>query len=839
MLINSLINNCKNIKTKLIRKSKKLLSAISLLGITTLILTNYTQFWAAAASTTEEHAVYSNNLGPANGLLIFLDDSENAKGSESFTIGSALLATILQEAGLIVTSGALLAGLKEFSAPREQDPVKLKALYDSLTADTPENNLTRKNILLSMANLNSLFINNWVIKQVNSELYLLIPNHYLTTKNIKKFSPEPDNLTRQFLLREGNAELAELALGLRVNHMPTVAFAELREPTTAPQFANYFIAALRENQLFVTNHDYYLASQAASASSRTSDNFPKIPAWSFYLAGHGLSNYSIAHLSPTQFKEFLELFDNKINTKLLYYMSCYAAGTNSELVYKDLTTGINKTYDFAIITQALTDTTTSYPALKLVIERGILKIESKIAYNNFFAQITTNKTNNIDSASKPDYQKITEILSPNLIYSTSSNLNNTPQIKFPGIPWFSVLKNDTVVSIGSILAKTRTTSLNIATFFTQKNPLAILLYTPNIPFELLINTRTPTGDVPAIISMLPGDAMHHLKQISSQIYPTEQLLNSFLQLDGLKPQKIFLIDQVSYTPKTAAPYIITDAVIVLRDSANLIYFKYLGDLYKSTGKISATNPVKHATATEKTDYDRFLAQYSTAEITMLTPALMRDIQTAANLRFSRKSTVTEAIQNITDTLNSMPNNSILYINKIDGAPYSAEHSTPWLDLITSAAQYKAPAMPTGTRKILWIDRIDAGRKTPEGRDILEYTDLIIDCSAQETKVYFKTNRARPQKLTAGNYSTASSYIPLFEELLVHFNEHTRLPEKLSSNSDTRPTTEHLTPAAIDKIAALQQRKLDTIDMIRELDSSNGATESKSNTPDQDGPDTGI
>lgn len=827
-----------------------MLTNTSLIWLVILALPNCAPLWAAAGAA-EDRTAYSNSFGPANGLLIFLDDSEGAKGSESFTIGSALLAAILQGAGPIVASGALLAGLKEFSAPSELDPVAQMLQYYGLSTDTPENNLTRKNILLSAANLHSLLARNWVIKQVNPELYLLIPNQYLAIRNIKSFNPEPDVLARQFLLQNGNAELAELALGLKVNHMPTITFDEIRRPATVPQFANYFIVALRENQLFVTNHDYYLANQAARTEGRITVKFPKIPSWSIYLAGHGLINYSIAHLSPAQFKEFLDLIENKINARLLYYMSCYAAGVNSELIYKNLTTGINQTYSYAIITQALTDATTFMPGLGVNVVRGALQIDNSISYSNFLAQVTINSSKisdtSIDSSSKIDYQKIAVILNPTLAYTIGYSFNNTSQIKFPGIPWFSVLDNQKVVSIGEILAKTHTAPLDVATFFAKTDPLAILLYTPNIPFELIVNTRAPSGEAPAIISMLPGDAMHHLKQLTSNIYPTEQFLNSFLQLDGLKPQKIFLIDQLTYAPKTAAPHTVKNALIVLRETEQLVYFEFAHEIYKSVGKIKAANPARLANPTEQTEYHRILAQYRTVETATITPEFMRDLQVATDLKFSHSLTVAQAIQNITDTLNSMPNNSVLYVTKIDGIPYSAAHNTPWLDLITSVAQYKAPAMPAGTRKILWIDHIDAGRKTATGHDILEYTDIIIDCNARETKVYFKINRARPQKLVAGTYSTASSYVPLFDELLAYFRTHTSLPENLDSLIDTRAIQALLTSESMSKLQAVQARKLEDFRAGRYPDTSpapdgssgggGGAKESKSTTPDQDGPDT--
>src|SRR5207249_2149737 len=79
----------------------------------------------------------------------------------------------------------------------------------------------------------------------------------------------------------------------------------------------------------------------------------------------------------------------------------------------------------------------------------------------------------------------------------------TPQVKYPGLPWFSIIDTDPIVSIGSILAKNRKAPLDIATFFPKKlsstkdssgktqitkqdrEIFGILLYTNEIPFEII------------------------------------------------------------------------------------------------------------------------------------------------------------------------------------------------------------------------------------------------------------------------------------------------------------------------------------------------------------------
>ena len=146
-----------------------------------------------------------------------------------------------------------------------------------------------------------------------------------------------------------------------------------------------------------------------------------------------------------------------------------------------------------------------------VLSKNKLKVKISVRYSDFLNKVTTS-----------DIINYRELAAPFVVGFKNEHgleLSHLPQIKFPGLPWFSVIDNDKVVNIGSILAKTRTKPLDIATFFAKKDkkadPLGILLYAETIPFELIINTI----EMPAIISMIPGDAIHHIKKISSTSIP--------------------------------------------------------------------------------------------------------------------------------------------------------------------------------------------------------------------------------------------------------------------------------------------------------------------------------
>src|SRR4029079_6026535 len=129
-----------------------------------------------------------------------------------------------------------------------------------------------------------------------------------------------------------------------------------------------------------------------------------------------------------------------------------------------------------------------------------------------------------------------------------------------------------VASIGSIMAKTRTSPLDITTFFAKKgepaHPLGILLYAKEVPFELVVNTKikvkdlsssfrkffnkflyfkskqTETCYVPLFVSMVPGDTIHFIKKISSLCNAADAIWNAFY-LEGLAEHKTFIIDEIA------------------------------------------------------------------------------------------------------------------------------------------------------------------------------------------------------------------------------------------------------------------------------------------------------
>lgn len=736
-----------------------------------------------------------------NGLLVFLDDTEsdeNPKGKFA-VMSSDLTSAILQKAGPIVASASLIANILEAKKPEEKDPQKLlQRLEDTLAKSgdlTEEDYKEKKSIYLSVVAFDDVAAKVWTIKEINASLYLLLPDNYLQGKRIDKESVK-------IFANQAHITQIEQQLGLKVNHMKTVTLHEIKKPLPAPEFADYFIEALwdtasNKSSLFVTNAEYPAQSKNM------------IPAWSIFICGHGDINHSIADLSIPQFKKFLEYLENKINTRLLFYSSCFAAGINAELIYKDAKTKIDATYPFAIITQALTDAPTQGTFLRLHLEQGKLVAKTDVAYADFLKLITSSDIIN--------YHEAAALVTPNF---QEADLGSLPQIKFPGLAWFSVLDDNKVFAIGSILAKTRTQPLNIKTFFartTKKaDPLAILLYTHDIPFELIIDIPTTNGFSPEIVSMVPGDTMHYIKKLSSITYDVDDLLNAFVLIDGLEPQKVFIIDEVtgkfSETMKdvlkdsieTPPPHAITlqNIVIKLTKEKNIIYFMYKDILYKVIGILKKENLAKAATVDDENEYSRFLTLHGVKKATTITPQLIQDLQTKAETLFAQKMTYWQAYQNIVHTLDSMPNNSALHIPKIVGAPCPAEHSICWWDSLTELQQYTTFNM----HKIIWFDKIELCDE--RGSCFRRHRDVIIDVTKPETIIFYKDYAGKnPVSMSRSVISAlVEDYVPAYTEIFKYFAEHTRLVEPSKKEIEARPVKKLLTPAAVAEIEKVQAKK---------------------------------
>ncbi len=518
-----------------------------------------------------------NSLPITNALLIFLDDDE-AERLEIGSVTSKFATAVVEEAGPILVSASLVANIYQREALEEKDPRKILARLRELRRNWSEDNADQiakeeKAIKIAAIGFNAESAQRWIIKEINPYLYLFLPKHYLRKRGLSEKS------VREYRPDDGITDV-EYTVGLKVNHMQTVSADDIRKPSAFPEYADYFMDALWNkvevrSPLFVT---------------RTEDGTNY---WGIYINGHGSCGKCVTNLLIPQFKDFLDFLENKLFTKLLYYQTCYGTGMTSAALYKDAQKGIEKTYSFAIITQSLTEAVTGIKRLEACIKDETLKVKCTIDYAGFVEKIRSSDVIN--------YRDLIAYI----VKDWDLGLASFPQIKFPGLPWFSVVDQDKVISIGWVMARTRKRPLDIATFGKKREegeePLGILLYTDDVPFELVINSDDSDWS-PDIISMIPGKARHHLAKISSQSTGIGTLLNSFLQIESLAPEKIFIIDSITglVSEDLEATFgegslaqmeviTFTSVVINLTRKRNRIYFSYEGKIYKIKGLFSEDN----------------------------------------------------------------------------------------------------------------------------------------------------------------------------------------------------------------------------------------------------------
>lgn len=515
-------------------------------------------------------------------VLIFLDDSEKDKLGP---ISGDLITALYQEASPIIVSSSLMCTLLEW---REKNKESIQALLRELANvdwlperygdNWQEIIQIKERIAVCKIGFKP---ERWIIKVINNSLLLLIPKNYceslgINSEKVKKYTSNIHTLSD-----------TELRLGCKVNHMKTIEYtalhrSSLKEYFFPHYFADYFIKSLEA--IFCTTSDYH---------KNKKEGFE----WVMYIDGHGGLNDSIVYLSIDQFKQFLHFLESKIKVQLLVVSSCYVAGTNVKNVYGEIKLGTQQPNSFPIIIQGLNDVETfsSFPECDMKDWNLSHAISLKISKNfvDFFQQANKQESN---------YR---EIIKPLMLYN--KHITNEPQIKMPGIEWFSVMDVDNkIVSIGTLLAKTRDPQkvLDIVSFF-KKHPKIILLYTDNLPFELKIDLDTLKAIVSMVSLPTEGDLtliINRIKKISSEKHAAVDIVKLFKLVMYTNGTQWFFIDEIH------ASDIWKDVVINGTSKIGMnAYFKDNNVLYKLNFKDGETkiNAVQNDSADER-DYNEKL-----------------------------------------------------------------------------------------------------------------------------------------------------------------------------------------------------------------------------------------
>lgn len=464
------------------------------------------------------------------GLIIFLHDPQEKCVLEA--IDSTLVTALLQDAGPIVVSANLLKSILGLYVKEPAPQQKTGMMAKMLSRITPSFQvaMTQLNPCKRLMTQPDLF-KKWIIKEVNRDLYLMLPLSHIAALGIDaaKVDSQSDAVTD-----------VELTLGLKVNHMRTLSVETIaREPFIPTPDASYFVEALEKGKLFCARTDY--------------QNKPQ-PLWTWYITGHGAMNNSIVRLRLPAFKKMLDTTAQLINMRLLMYVSCYAAGTNQELIYRNEKSLLPTIYPFALATQSIADT-------RIFFDSDRFKFDEFIKLPHL-----------------PDipYKEIIGTLFH--ITPDSNYIGSIAQIKLPGLEWFSPLADrKDVANIGGVMAQSRTKPLDMQKYF-KGNPKALLIETNSVPFKIILNTPHLEYIVSTWVP-LPNHAMY-IQAISSRIYTLYQILDLFMKVDRSTTfyiAQIFCLDSTGRIQEYKDILITPSWTCYTNKLSGRIYKQFVGD----------------------------------------------------------------------------------------------------------------------------------------------------------------------------------------------------------------------------------------------------------------------
>lgn len=465
--------------------------------------------------------------------------------------------------------------------------------------------------------------NKWISRKIDDYFYLLVPNKYLNNF--------PETITTQ-----SNYSERELLIGLKIDHLSNISDTDILNPEfhkNFPKSKNKYLATSElfqktflktdKSPLFITNHEYYQANASKY-----------IPRWAFCLFGHGYQSVSIDQqlailnvdlknlpaakkaiskqikereeekqkgkiiyregaligLERPDFKKLLDFFNTKITTQFVFFNTCYGASTNLQKVLTASNSTVLKNYSFVLISGAshASSVTTDAPNYH--------------SFEIFFKNLSGTVPINYEKTLRYIYEFYDEQS------RGKSPIGQIPTIKLPGYDWLQVLEvPNKIVTLGNILAKTRTNPLNVSHYFKKtKDPLypdIILVYPTNIPFPLKLTAKNNFTKPPLFISMQPGDSIHIFNKIDASDFTLTQIIDSFLSLADLQEDKIFIIEEL----------IVKNKLQILDNNENNIFKKVIFINKKGEIQHGKTERLVSLLLKNNRSYERYFASLSQAK----------------------------------------------------------------------------------------------------------------------------------------------------------------------------------------------------------------------------------
>ena len=558
--------------------------------------------------------------------------------------GIDLLTALYQESCIIIVTASVVSYLMRYLHEVSSNPFKLN----------PE-----------------LFIKpeNWIKKKVTEYLYILIPKKYITTRTNHSslesytnsiYTAEELTLGISFVSKE---DINDIDFMSPAYHKKNSDYPKKIEPDIVgsskidiavpwvsshviEQLPSIFIACSNySNQKYIPNSVILLFGHGSKYISlddrialmknlKISQNFgPKIDDEIKKLEQrkqNGEKVYSagtIGGLRRNDFGRLIEFLTSTIRTPLLFARTCFSSEINLEAALQMITPE-----------NSIVSINPSFPLLSGAISSAIVLAGYKVSvdedrrlltfplYNDFFATFNT-------YAATDDERIFNALQFIYFFYKKYKSYNNIPIIKYPNQPWRALEITKVVITLNEKMQPSHNV-LDISPFFAQKKvaqltkscnpppieeflsynfayPNILLLKEATIPFELTISGKSPI-DLPAFISQIPGDAVHHLTKINAATYNLTRVFESFFPIEKLEDNKTFIIDElIAKNDLTILSYDLGKALsvyhVVLKNtfdpykktSHKSVYFETPDGKKWSAENISMSNPVGFAIKLEK------------------------------------------------------------------------------------------------------------------------------------------------------------------------------------------------------------------------------------------------
>jgi len=507
-------------------------------------------------------------------ILLEHNDSENIAISGRFYLMSKLQSALAEQASPILIHAAIWNGFIERRISFEQTSQipntiehKISALYKKIKErthhwtnfyNTESDDITQNKSLVAQRISEEFYTAKDALLVSDAEYQLLL--NYITP-----FDPQDWSIYKKdgfYLLLPKKYIAQHSTTGFKLEN--------LEEVTNSQDSASTYFESKNPKSFVNALSDFFIRYQ--DVPDQIMDY-----TWNIVLSGHGGSSYKetnnnkivtwdgqpcIANLNPQEFKDVLEFFHTDVKTHLFQYSGCSGGGNHIDVVFEN---GSNRTYNFPIIVENLTDCT-SYCKWNNPLRSN----EKKFLTTDDLYYNSANKSWNLITKSPYEWNKFFNAISkadfsqdqiietiarlPKILsYITYPVIASISLLRRPGINNFYPLSlSDTIKIDDRFIEQTKKNLLQ--ELETSKDDSIVirgarvlLLESTYVDSAIQIENDKKIR----LISIKPGEAVHYIKKLTSLQHI--DLTRTFCQAEYQAYNKTLLLDECVFPHSNNSP----------------------------------------------------------------------------------------------------------------------------------------------------------------------------------------------------------------------------------------------------------------------------------------------